>query len=440
MIRDLGDGLILRHATRTDTEALVAFNAEVHRDQGATAPDAGIGAWTRDLMERPHPTFSVEDFTVVEDRRSGAIVSSLNLISQTWSYGGVPFGVGRIEMVGTHPNYRRRGLVRVQFEEVHRWSAARGELAQAITGIPWYYRQFGYEYALDLNGGRVAPRAQLPEPAEDGKEPFRVRPATPADLPFIARVDEAARRRYLVSCVRDAAQWRYELDGRSTEHVECFAVRVVETAAGEPVGFVVHDQVLRGPSLPVRAYELRASESWTGPTMAVLRYLRATGGEYDRRAGTTKFDGAPFLLESEHPVYRAVPGRLARTIPPYAWYIRVPDLPAFVRRVAPVLEVRLAASEAAGYSGELPLNFYRDGLRLVFEAGRLKQAERWPTPERWQAGASFPELTFLQLLFGYRSLDELRHAFPDCFTRTDEAGLLLAALFPKQPSFVWAIL
>jgi len=33
---------------------------------------------------------------------------------------------------------------------------------------------------------------------------------------------------------------------------------------------------------------------------------------------------------------------------PYAWYIRVPDLPAFIRRIKPVLEKRLALSEEQG--------------------------------------------------------------------------------------------
>ena len=40
------------------------------------------------------------------------------------------------ELVGTKKEYRRRGLVRQQFEVMHEWSAERGELVQIITGIP----------------------------------------------------------------------------------------------------------------------------------------------------------------------------------------------------------------------------------------------------------------------------------------------------------------
>jgi hypothetical protein len=43
---------------------------------------------------------------------------------------------------------------------------------------------------------------------------------------------------------------------------------------------------------------------------------------------------------------------------------------------------------------------------------------------------------FLQLLFGYRSLDDLRYAFPDVRIVKDEAELVLKTLFPMKPSWV----
>ena len=140
IIRDLGYGLVLRRSTIEDAEALATFNAWVHSDEGPDHPDEKVAAWTRDLMSGRHPTHDPDDFTIVEETGTGRIVSAMNLISQTWAYEGIPFGVGRPELVGTLPEYRKRGLVRLQFEEIHQWSAERGELVQAITGIPYYYR------------------------------------------------------------------------------------------------------------------------------------------------------------------------------------------------------------------------------------------------------------------------------------------------------------
>src|SRR5205809_1198915 len=67
-------------------------------------------------------------------------------------YDGIAFGVGQPEFVATHPDYRNRGLIRKLFEMVHARSEAEGHLVQGITGITYFYRQFGYEYALELKG------------------------------------------------------------------------------------------------------------------------------------------------------------------------------------------------------------------------------------------------------------------------------------------------
>lgn len=442
--RDLGDGLILRQATLADAKPLAAFNAEIHRERDVEGPDERVAAWTRDLMSGTHPTFRPQDFTVVEDTRTGAIVSSLNLISQTWAYEGIPFKVGRIELVGTHPDYRNRGLIRAQFEVVHRWSAARGELAQGITGIPYYYRQFGYEMAMTLGGGRMGYRPHMPKLKEGESEPYRVRPASEADLPFIAELYGLGARRQPVCCLRDEALWRYELSGRSERNANRRLLRVVETAAGEPVGFITHAGWLWGTQMWLSAYELKPGVSWLAVTPSVMRYLWTTGEGYGARDGKP-CDTLGFGLGAEHPAYTVAADRLPHVREPYAWYIRVADVPGFVRHVAPALERRLAASPAAGYSGSLKISFYRSGLLLRFEQGRLADVADWtPTPQDW-GDAAFPGLTFLHLLFGHRTFDELRHAFADCGVTmqgpmsADEICAVLNALFPKRPSHVWAI-
>jgi hypothetical protein len=438
VLRALGDGLVLRRATPADTEALVAFNAWIHRNPEGEEPEVRVGEWTRDLMARPHPTFQVSDFTIVEDTRAGKIVSSLNLISQTWSYAGIPFGVGRPELVGTHPDYRERGLVRSQFEVIHQWSAARGEKVQAITGIPYYYRLFGYEMALDLGGGRAGYLSQIPKLEEGKEEPYRIRPAMEADLAFIVDLYRSSSSRSLVSAVRDEGLFRYELEGKSEENVNRAVLRIIESAGGERVGYLAHPPYNWGAMLAAIACELIPGVSWGAVMPPVLRYLETQGKEY----ATEKepFDSYGFWLGREHPVYQVIPNRLPQVRQPYAWYLRVPDLPGFLRHITPALEDRLSQSPMTGHSGELKLSFYRTGLRMVFEQGRITTVEGWkPAPQGHSGDAGFPGLTFLQLLFGYRSLSELKHAFADCWAGGDGAPALLEALFPKLPSNVWPV-
>ena len=80
--RDLGDGLLLRRATPADAEALAGFNAQIHRDRDAKEPNERVGAWVQDLMSGTHPTFRPEDFTLVEDTRTGDVVVCPLALSQ----------------------------------------------------------------------------------------------------------------------------------------------------------------------------------------------------------------------------------------------------------------------------------------------------------------------------------------------------------------------
>jgi hypothetical protein len=440
-LRDLGDGLVLRRATEADADALVDLNSKMHSDDGPEQPDEWIGAWTRDLAEKPHPTFRVGDFLVVEDTADRKLVSTMNLISQAWRYEGIPFGVGRPELVATLPEYRNRGLVRAQFEVIHRWSAERDQKLQAITGIPYYYRLFGYEMAVNLGGGRTGFVPHIPVLKEGEPEPYQIRPANEADLDFIAGLyEQASVSRNPLTCAWDETLLRYELSGKDPKNINCYALRLIEDSQGERVGFLAHPHRNWGPNLVVVVYELKPGVSWAAVTPSVIRYLQKTGESYAADSKKEPFSGFSFWLGEDHPVYQVISDRLPRVRKPYAWYIRIPDLPDFLRHIAPALEQRLVGSALPGHSAELKITFYRSGLRLVIEQGRLVTVEPWqPEPVGHAGDAGFPGLTFLQLLLGYRSLAEVKYAFPDCFTRTDEASALLEALFPRKPSYIWPV-
>ncbi len=444
IVRDLGEGLILRQATAEDTEAAAEFQAQVHARPGESGDPFRV--WTMDLMRGALPGFQPEDFTLVEDTSAGAIVSMLNLISQKWSYGGVEVAVGRIELVSTHPDYRRRGFIRAQMGAVHELSARRGEKMQVISGIPWYYRQFGYEMAVEYGFGYACSRSGRPALDEGEEHPYTVRRATDGDIAFVSRLYDKGMRRYLVSCVRDEALWRYELFGRSENTYGLTETCVVEAATGARVGLLAHARQLWNGDLNALVYELEGDASWREVTPSVVRYLRRTGEGYAVRDEPGSFRGVMLALSTEHPVYAVVEDASPHWERPRAWYVRIADLTDFIRHVKPVLEGRLADSDAAGHTGELSIGFVDYGVNLSFDDGRLVRVKRLGKPrqgdswlDRGSSDALFPGLTFLQLLFGFRSSEELEYAFPYCEIRSPDARVVLDALFPKGPSHIWAI-
>lgn len=436
--RRLGGGLVLRWSEASDTERLVELYSYVFRNKPDAPLNERLSAWVRDLMSGRHPLITPGDFALVEDTDRGMIVAATCLLSQTWEYGGIPFPVGRPEIVASHPDYRNRGLIRAVFELIHARSAALGHIAQGITGIRYYYRQFGYEYALDLEGSHSVYFTVIPALDEGKQEPYTLRDATPEDLPFVLSLYERERARAIISTRIDEKYWRYLLEGINPESGEGWDTQLILNSSGEPVGYVLPWSVRHGPSLIVIGMAIRPGLPLVDVLPSVLRALQARAAKVPpSRYDTPAPNRLTFILGRDHPVYRALDNELRSVSePPYAWYVRVPDLPAFIRRIAPVLERRLADSVVAGYSGDLKLDFYRGGLRLLFDDGKLAGAEEWRAPV-WgsEAQGGFPPLVFLQLLFGRRSLAELRYAFPDVWAK-EHAIPLLEALFPPQLSWV----
>lgn len=428
--RELDDGLMLRWATVDDVEELANFNAAIHGRPDE--PNEAARHWTRDMMSGRHPTTRAGDFTVVVDQNAGGkIVSSMNLISQTWTYDGLPFPVGRPELVSTDPAYRRRGLVREQFEVIHAKSAARGELITAITGIPWYYRQFGYEMAMNLGGSRQFFWARPGNDERIEDEPYRTRPATPDDIPVLAELYADYCAGSLVARPRDEAMWLYEMTVAHPESDNALAATMIETVEGEVVAYFEYHQW--GTGFGVTEIGVRRGHSWRAVVLFLTRLMKQKADELNKTR-EKPITNISFFLGEASPVYDALGRQLEKQIRPYAWYLRAPDLPAFLRHITPVLERRLAGSVMAGHSGALRLNLFREQIALVWERGRLREVGTFERRYLADGDAIFPDLTFLQLLFGYRSFEELCENYADCSADDAGAAVLLNILFPRRPS------
>jgi len=444
----LAGDLVSRTATAADRDAVVDLQGVAHVGPDGRASDS-IKLWQRDLFDRPHPTVTLDDMMVVADRRTGDIVASLMIVPQVWSYARVSFGVGRPELAATRPDYRGRGLMAHLMWSLAKRSEARGELVQAASDFLHLTDQMGYHMALPQRSGRGGRVADLP-PAPADVEPVRLRPATMADVDVLARADERMRERVLLSCLRDEAQWRHEVAGRSPGNMVRDEVLIIEAPHG-PVGYLaigyggiptfpvpswLPGQPCPEPVVSITSFELVSDVSWFDTAPSVLRQLATTTTDQER-APTSGF---MLWLGSVHPAYAVVSDRLTRDSEQVGWFLRVPDLCAFLRRISPVLERRLVGSPAESFTGDLKVDVYQEGLRLRFAAGRILGIEPWDTPGRRRASdASLPRPMLLQLIFGQGDWDSLAPAYPDCRMQNGMGRLLLPRLFPRQPSAIWPL-
>ena len=152
--RELGGGLLQRWSTPEDTENIAQLCGMVFRDKEDEPLNIRMMESVHRHMSGDFPLMGPGDYAVIEDvgKEGNPLVACTCLWRREWEYDGIAFGVGQPEFVATHPDYRNRGLIRKLFEMVHARSEAEGHLVQGITGITYFYRQFGYEYALELKG------------------------------------------------------------------------------------------------------------------------------------------------------------------------------------------------------------------------------------------------------------------------------------------------
>lgn len=402
----LGDGLVLRTLrNEADVDGFAALHGIISAAEQVTCA----------YLPRRHPTTTLDDYLVVEDTRAGQIVSTTCLLPWRWRYEQVQLNVAMLEMVVTHPDYRQRGLVRAQIERFHGAVAARGYDLSVIEGIPYYYRQYGYAYAVDHYPSHSLPvwRAAEAPPASPGVHTLRQ--ATPDDAATLAALYAQAMAPLDLITQRDAAYWRFLLEWAR------YPAWLVERG-GEAVGYLVIQPGSRGP----RVFESSLRDH--AAALAALHHLRAQAtAEIQIVAPPT--DALLQLAQS-----------LGSTpLPGDQWLIRLRDPASFLAALGPAFERRLATSSYAGLTADLILNLFRRACRLRFTDGKLTEVQDIGFVDA-SLGADggdlcIPPDAFVRLVFGYRSLSELRDAWPDIVVKPARRHLW-EVLFPPMHAYL----
>ena len=360
-----------------------------------------------------------QDCVFVENR-DGEIVSSLCLIPWKWNCDGALLEVGEMGIVGTAEKYRKRGLIRAQVGYFKQRLQERGCVVSAIQGIPGFYRQFGYEYALPLEGGyrlelRHVPTPQTPE--------HSVRAAAVGDIPALMSMYDEAVAPLSMHTERSELIWRYLMTRNDPADAMYRETWIIEGADGAAEGYCRIPRHHFGTELVLD----EASASRYATTLAILDHAKTLAQKRNQ-------PGIRLNLPSSSPLVRIALSHGATNLGTYAWQIRVPDSARLLRALRPALQTRLDGSMFCAWTGVVCVSFYTHGVALTFERGRLRSVEACLPPA--DAQIRMPFAAFVPLAMGYRSADELRDQFPDVSVH-GMWKLMLETLFPKRESFLY---
>ena len=228
-----------------------------------------------------------------------------------------------------------------------------------MVGIPYFYRRFGYVYGLAMATRRRLRDGWTASPAGA----VTVRPATPADIPVLARLQDEAQAASAVRMPHSAACWDWLLARTGT-------VQLIAEAGAQPVGAArstaPEDDV-------VVISELAATTSAAAEALLGFAMTAGDGAaavHADERPGTV---AGSVVAAAGHPA----------SVRPDWYYVRVPDVVALLEALRPVLSARVAAAHLDGDPGGAGLiSFYESSLTFPwsprgvgpFTAGGVVQA------------------------------------------------------------------
>ncbi len=422
--RDLGAGLTLR-VVRSDADAdkVVAINAEVH--------DEEVRDIVRHWFTEGHPTSLREYWFYVDDPARDQAAATLCLIPMTWHYGGHPLPVAELGFVATRPAYRGRGLQRVLAGVFRQLALELGCTLAGIEGIPGFYGQFGYEYALPLNDNYDLRFEQVPdEPAPGG---YSTRRATLDDVPALQRLYDAGVYALDVAGLRDVALWEYQLS--APPEITFYATTTVIERQQRVVGYLRWGEDEWSDRLMISELAVDDGPDARERILAALRFARQQG--LVRQKGLVRKEpGLRLRMPASDPAVNLALELGAVSRGHYGWQMQVLDPVGFMRAIGPALQERLAGSELAGHSGSLVFDFYRSRLALRFEAGKLVEVGAPLGDARADAGLRLETAT--QLWLGWRGREALEAWYPD-FRLQEAARPLLDVLFPQARAYVYMV-
>jgi len=404
--RNLGENLILRCLEETDVEKLVVH---VNSVLGPT-----VGSTVQRILNY-YPHISLTDhFLVVDKQRGEEIVAYLCLLRKTSVLNGVEIQDGQMDLVGTHPRYRHRGLIRRLNEAFEERAAEYGLRVLAIAGIPSYYRLFGYEYAVTMEKSITIPSEAIPELKKGETEPVSIERVTPDSFQDYLSC-RAKRNSFLDLYRKIGVEDSAFLNSGKLGEAGAIELYLVQQE-GKPVGSFY---------LEVAFERLVLRELWLEDARwlpSVLRFAK----EVVKRTGLPLKVDMP-SKPSLSPYLERISG--SRPSRAYAWYVKIPSIKLFLETIAPVLAARLESSEFQGLTDTLRLSWYREGVELVFRDGLLEEVNTLDIRNLTGVHVSIPPGVIYQLLLGYRTFTELREIYPD--VQGYEKTSRVEVLFPR---------
>ncbi len=417
--KDLGNGLVMK-----TVQCLEDLNGVISLLKIVFQEEPSVARLYKTLYYH-YPLNNSDYFLFVEDERLKKVVATITLIHFSWQFGNINIKTAEMGIVGTLEEYRNKGLIRelnARFEEL----LDRDEYdITVIEGIPYFYKQFGYEYAMPLEPWNQLDLTHLPDREPDSKKEFNFLRASKEDIPLLSKLYSEAVKDLDIKSIRNEAIWQYLLDP-SLEYDPSSEFWLIVDPNEEKIGYFRVSQEGFGEGLILKEVSNVSFKAAIEITYKLKELALKCKKSYVRLNVHDKC----VLLDVAKSVGLYNPDQ-------YAWQIKIPNLERFLKKIKPIIDKRLENGPFQDLSDDFYINLYQNALKMTIKKGKIKEIKIIPSTDK-SSNMSIPPNLLIPLVFGYRSREELEKYNHD-FTCDKQWGLFVDILLPKLNSFIYSI-
>ncbi|MFX1402785.1 MAG: GNAT family N-acetyltransferase, partial [Promethearchaeota archaeon] len=141
--------------TEEELKALIKLNVAVHKDE--------ILETFIHRVFLKHPRKDDIRWLYIRDNRNDKLVSTICLVPLEWQIQDVELPVCEMEFVGTLEEYRGNNFVKILNDLYENIMEKNGYILSVIRGIPYFYRNLGYEYLSSLDDRIMISVSKIPQ-------------------------------------------------------------------------------------------------------------------------------------------------------------------------------------------------------------------------------------------------------------------------------------
>jgi len=396
---------------KQDKNRLVEFNKLVHK--------GNIEYHLTNLLFN-NPFNSIENFAYLEI--DGKIAAMVGFLKYKQQFGEMQVSVGEFTYVGTHPEHRKKGLIKILMNYWFDYAKVKNIELCFLYGIPDFYQQFDFEYAVPTYFyNYVTIEKQM---LKDIKGEYKIEKLSSCSEKYAKEIKEIydkSSKENFCSRVRSLEYFKYRLKSTNKGEHRWYVVLEQE----EVKGYIW----LSLSQNEIKIREANIKDDKAGESLSELLFLLTEKIEDVKTLGLR----SPLNNSFAKYLYKKG-GKFACTneLYPENWagMFKIIDLKAIMMKLVQNFEKRLYNSKFYEYTGDFIINAEIAKVAFNIEKGKVTVTDNFINGVE----VNIPIKILTSIFTGYKDIEYYEKQLN---FKSEDIKEILKVLFPLENPYIW---